>query len=76
METIFDYNPTEGELKRFNLTNSKLIEEVKPLYNEFNDSRLYHLGLLFLMRKQSKKANYYFSQINDKRLLSTLIEDF
>jgi hypothetical protein len=82
METIFDYNLTKGELKRFNLTNQQSIEELKRLYSEdkdnvkCRDSNYYQLGLLFAMRNDDKKAAVYFDKIENRELLATLIEDF
>jgi len=76
METIFDHNLTEKELKRFGLW------QVPPEYTEIvkkhkcNDSRLYRLGLLYAMRKDLIEANEYWAQIKDRRLLSTLVQDF
>ena len=74
METIFDYNPTERELKRFNFTNPEIIKFAKE--SKCSDSHLYQLGMLFSMRGDSKRADEYWSKIEDHRLLSTLIEDF
>ena len=78
METIFDYNPTDGELGRFNLRTQKQIDEMKCFYEEYPDadSINYQLGLLFSMRGDKRKANKYWSCIKDKRMLSTLIQDF
>jgi hypothetical protein len=76
IETIFDHNPTEGELKRFNLTSPELIEMMKGTYNSSNDTRLYALGLLFSMRGNDKKASEYWSKIENKDILSTLVQDF
>jgi hypothetical protein len=83
METIFDYNPTKAELKRFNLTTLESIESVKSLYAKdgdtdecCKDSILYQLGFLFVMRGNDKKANKYWEKMKDKRMLSTLVQDF
>jgi hypothetical protein len=80
IETIFDYNPTKGELKRFNLTSPELIEMTKEFdhmpNSKSNDSRLYSLGLLFSMRGNDKKANEYWNKIENKDILSTLVQDF
>jgi len=78
METIFDYNPTEEELGRFNLRTQKQIDEIKRLYEEYPDvdSINYQLGLLFAIRGDKRKANKYWSYIKDKSMLSTLIQDF
>ena len=76
METIFDYNPTERELNRFNLLNAppEMLKYAKE--SKCVDDHLYKLGMLFSMRGDSKRANEYWSKIEDHRLLSTLIEDF
>jgi hypothetical protein len=83
VESIFDYNPTERELRRFNLYSEEQIEEVKYLYSRYGDtddccrdSILYQLGFLFLMRKKPETADKYFSRMKDKGMLSTLVEDF
>lgn len=77
METIFDYNPTDEELKRFGGREQfewyrKL--RFDPFSNE--DNANYALGLLFSMRGNKKRANEYWAKINDKTILSTLVEDF
>jgi hypothetical protein len=74
METFFDYNPTAAELKRFNI-NDRTIDLFKLSLTN-NNNRLYTLGMLFAMRKDYERANYYWSQIKDSDILSTLIEDF
>lgn len=55
IETIFDFNPTDAELKRFGLTHSD-----KEILLEFPDTCNYQLGVLFSIRKNEKKANEYF----------------
>lgn len=77
-ETIFDYNPTDAELGRWGgrITFDKCFEyEVYVTFTSRNN-RLYMLGLLFSMRGDNKKGNEYFSQITNKSMLSTLVEDF
>jgi hypothetical protein len=81
METIFDYNPTDTELKRAGLDRKSpnfdfWVERIKQLFAESNDDRLYRLGMLFAGRGDMEKANAYWSQIEHKRMLDTLIEDF
>ena len=80
METIFDHNPTEGELRRFNITTPEIAEEIKPFFtidsDVARDDNYYYLGVLFAMRKDYKKANEYWNKIKDKRILSTLVQDF
>lgn len=77
METIFDYNPTDEELKRFG--GRKQFEWYKKLgfepYSHPDDAN-YALGLLFSMRGDKKKANEYWAKIKHKEILSTLVEDF
>jgi hypothetical protein len=81
METIFDYNPTDVELKRAGMIREDSdfdfwVEFNKQNFAESNDDRLYCLGMLFAGRGDMKKANAYWSQIEYKRMLDTLIEDF
>ena len=75
METILDYNPTDKELKRFGGRKAVELAIDKGLY-EIADNRLYDLGLLFAGRGNKKKADEYFSQIEYKEMLATLVEDF
>lgn len=77
METIFDHNPTKAELGRIFPGGMRLFNEIGG-YKGFKhqDDIFYHLGLLFSMRGNAQKANEYWNKIEDKRLLSTLIEDF
>ena len=75
METILDYNPTDKELKRFGGRKTVELTIDKGLY-EIADNRLYDLGLLFAGRGNKKKADEYFSQIEHKEMLATLVEDF
>lgn len=76
-ETIFSYNPTGDELKRFGgLDQFVWADKVGLDIYLSNDNRLYHLGLLFSMRKNDKKANEYWSKIENKMMLSTLVQDF
>jgi len=77
METIFDYNPTDTELQRFGGRDA--IQHLKSCgidITESHDDRLYQLGLLFLMRGHKKRADQYFSQIQDRNKLNLLFEDF
>ncbi|MDR1343518.1 MAG: hypothetical protein LBK18_09745 [Prevotellaceae bacterium] len=80
IETIFDYNPSKGELRRFNITSQEEANSVKGLYQKYpdeaHDSICYQLGLLFLMRLDRKKAKMYFDRMKDKAMLSTLVQDF
>lgn len=77
MKTIFDFNPTDLELKRFG--GRKHFEKAKEYgINPFGnaDTNNYHLGVLFLMRGNKKQANYFFKKIKNKKILKTLVEDF
>jgi len=76
METIFDYELSEGELRRFGLFEvpPEILKTAKE--SKCEDSNLYQLGLLFSMRGDDKKAKTYWGKIKDKRILSTLIQDF
>lgn len=40
------------------------------------DNNYYSRGLLFAMRGEKEKANEYFDKIKNKKMLSTLVEDF
>lgn len=77
METIFDHNPTDLELKRFGGRESfEFFQEhgIDPFACE--DDNLYQLGLLFAMRGDMEKANEYWSKIKYKAMLDTLVQDF
>lgn len=77
-ETIFDYNPTDAELGRWGGRGSfdfSIEHRVYVIFTE-RDNRLYMLGLLFSMRGDYEKGNEYFSQIEDRDMLHTLVEDF
>ena len=77
METIFDFNPTDKELKRFG--GREQFEKAKkygidPFGDE--DTNNYQLGLLFSMRGNKEKAEHYWNQLKNKNILKTLIQDF
>lgn len=74
METIFDHNPTDEELKRFG--GKEVVEDLiaKGYYTE--DDANYQLGILFSMRKDFKKSKEHFLKIEHKAMLDTLIQDF
>jgi hypothetical protein len=77
-ETIFDYNPTQGELNRFGLGTPggmQIYKEVEQSTGYCANTHNYWLGLLFSMRGDNKKANEYWNKITNKSMLSTLIED-
>lgn len=75
VETIFDYNPTETELKRFNGIKTLLFGIERGAYNN-PDNRNYDLGLLFSGRGDLDRGAKYFNKIENKAMLSTLMEDF
>ena len=74
-ESIFDYNPTEEEMKRFGGLDCLLWAIGKGAY-KIADNRNYHLGLLFSMRGDKEKAISYFNQIEHKEMLKALMQDF
>ena len=78
MENIFDFNPTETELKRFGGIETFEIAKEHGFYDKLisGDNNLYMLGLLFAMRGDKAKANHYFGMIENKDLLCTLVQDF
>ena len=77
METIFDHNVTEEELKRFggreayDYFASKGID----LFSD-SDTNYYQIGILYASRGNMKKASEYWSKIEDERILTTLVQDF
>ena len=75
METIFDHNVTDNELKRFG-GRETLIKFIERGLYEIDDNRLYHLGLLFAGRGDYEKAKCYFNKIEHKEMLSSLVQDF
>lgn len=77
METIFDYNPTNLELKRFGGKEAFEYAKQKNI-NLFanSDNNLWQIGLLFSMRGDSQKANDYWNKMKDKSQLTILIQDF
>lgn len=75
METIFDHNPTDLELKRFG-GREHLKKCKKHGIERSSDTQYYMIGLLYSMRGDKDKANDYWSRIENKEMLKTLIEDF
>ena len=77
METIFDHNVTDDELERFG--GREAFEKAKrygvDLLSDM-DTNFYQIGILYAGRGDKKKANEYWSKIKDKKLLSTLVQDF
>lgn len=75
METIFDHNPTDQELKRFGgRERYEWIASQGLHYSQ--DDNYYQIGMLYAGRGDKKKANEYWSKIKNKEMLTTLIEDF
>lgn len=74
METIFDHDPTEEEMERFKGLKNM---ELREIYLKGDtDNHFYDLGILFSIRNDEEKSNYYFSKIKDKTILNTLMQDF
>ncbi len=77
METIFDHNVTEEELKRFGGRDAYDFFASKGIdLCADSDTNFYQIGILYANRGDMKKANEYLSKIQDKRILSTLVQDF
>ena len=74
-ESIFDYNPTEDEIKRFGGLDCLLWAINKGIYKNA-DNRNYDLGILFSSRGDKEKAIRYFDKIEHKDMLQTLMQDF
>lgn len=74
-ETIFDFNPTDFELLRFGGRDALDWAVARGIY-DVDDNRYYHLGLLFSGRGDKERASYYFSKIEDEKILHTLVQDF
>lgn len=74
METIFDHNPTDEELRRFG--GRKAFEWAAKNNLPFSqDSHSYMIGMIYSMRGDRIKANEYWSKIEHKEMLSTLVQD-
>lgn len=77
METIFDHNVTDNELKRFggreayDYFASKGIDLCAD-----SDTNYYQIGILYAGRGDMNKAHEYWTKIIDKGMLSTLVQDF
>lgn len=76
-ETIFDYNPTDAELKRFGGRErfAWLMEQNINLF-EHDDDRYYCLALLFGGRKDKSRFLHYCSLIKNKSRLGVFMQDF
>jgi hypothetical protein len=82
IETIFDYNPTEQELKRFGFDRNdgyghyeERLANLKKWHSEGERPDYYCLGLLFSMRGDKKRATEYFSKAHPWQR-DLLIKDF
>jgi len=75
MDFYFDFNPTEVELGRFSIKPED-IEIEKDLLKKIPDNNYYMLGMLHAGRGNMEKANMYWGKIQDRTMLSSLIEDF
>lgn len=77
METIFNHNPTDEELRRFG--GRDCLEWIKSLQGDYYlnpDDANYHLGLLFSMRGDKLKANQYWKRMEDKSRLQFFGNDY
>ena len=75
VETIFDYNPTYEELKRFGGRSSFEFLEKNGI-KLCDDDKYYMLGMLFSMRGDKVKACEYWNKITSNEMLMTLWQDF
>ena len=66
METIFDHNITEDEIKSIFISNFT-IEEAKEFISDFNkDEHTALIAKLYALRKDFKKAEEYINKIEDE----------
>ena len=78
METIFDFKPTDEELKRFGGREcyeegkKKGLDITNPIWS---DANYYQIGVLLSMRGDNTTADFYFSKIKDKGILRSLWQD-
>ena len=77
IETIFDHNPTDRELKRWGGREAfeKAVEYGVDLFAR-PDNNWYMIGMLYAGRGDYEKANEYWSRMEDKSALVTLVQDF
>jgi tetratricopeptide (TPR) repeat protein len=80
VESIFDYNPTEQELRRFGIKKEygryeEQVKEYKEILERLNHPEYYVLGLLFSMRGDKKRAIEYFAKAPSYQQ-DLLIQDF
>lgn len=74
METIFDHNPTEEEMKRFQGLKDPRIRAI--WFNGHTDNHYCGLGILFSMREDKERADECRGKIERKSMLDTLIRVF
>lgn len=69
MKTIFDFNPTEREIKALTAVDS-LTNKSSEEYIEFSseDKKNFDLSLLFMLRKEGKKGYSYYEKVKDRAL--------
>lgn len=76
-DSIYNHNITEQEMRRFG--GWAAYEAIKKagydVYKE-PDNLYYTLGIIYSIRGKKKEANKYFSKIEDKSMLQTLVQDF
>jgi hypothetical protein len=80
METIFDYNLTERELRRFGISKEwgnveEQIEKQKNMFAKSKQPEYYWLGILFFSRGDKKRADEYFAKAEQWQR-DLLIQDF
>ena len=80
METIFDHNPTETELRRFGIKAEngdidKQIEWMKKINKNSKHDNLYQLYILFSIRGDKKRADEIYPQLWEGHK-NILIQDF
>jgi hypothetical protein len=81
VENIFDYNPTERELRRFGVKveyghYEEQLAIFKGAYINAKKPDYYLLGILFSMRGEKDRANEYFAKAYPDSRLQLLINDF
>jgi len=75
-ESIFDFELSEGEKRRFNILKPELYEMVKESDARCSDDRYYRLGMLYAMRGDYDKSREYYDRIEDREMLRTLVDDY
>ena len=77
METIFNHNVTDEELKRFG--GREYLEWVKAIQGDYfnsDDDANYFLGILFSMRGDKEKAHFYWDKMVEKSRLQVFDQDY